>query len=126
MEKFTPEDEALLRSVQQERARLDAEAKADAAALQEKFRPSTSGLSDSGRRAMQGPPPETPTYPPLAQDVKLGLSNIQDMPVEQRREAMAELFRRHGQGLSNNATVEDNRVRVRDHDGFEWLINYGE
>lgn len=54
---LTAEDEALLRWMQEERARLDAEVKADAAALPEKFRPQARTLSDSGQRAMQGQSP---------------------------------------------------------------------
>lgn len=82
-------------------------------------------LSDRGRAAMQGPPPET-YYPPLDPEIKLALSNIQDAPVEQRQQMMADLFRSEGKKLSNNAAVFGDRVVVRDESGFEWLINYKE
>ncbi len=82
-------------------------------------------LSDRGRAAMQGPPPET-YYPPLDPEVKLALSNIRDAPVEQRRQMMADLFRSEGKNLSNNAAVFGDHIVVRDESGFEWLINYKE
>lgn len=82
-------------------------------------------LSDRGRAAMQGPPPET-YYPPLDPEVKLALSNIRDAPVEQRQQMMADLFRSEGKNLSNNAAVFGDHIVVRDESGFEWLINYKE
>ncbi len=83
-------------------------------------------LSDRGRAAMQGLPPETYDYPRLDPEVKLALSNIQDAPVEQRQQMMADLFRSEGKNLSNNAAVFGDHVVVRDESGFEWLINYKE
>lgn len=122
---LTKQDEQLLRDVEAERQRLRQEANADAAKLS---RPEThsdqASLGDSGRRAMQGQPDDN--FPRLSPELKLDLSTIQDMPVEQRPAAMAELFRREGKNLSNNAIVEGDRVRVRDQSGFEWVINYKE
>ncbi|WP_374686464.1 hypothetical protein [Promineifilum sp.] len=72
--------------------------------------------------------PDSSRFAPLAPELKLELSNIQNMPVEQRREAMADLFKREGNTLSQNAGIARNGdgVWVKDASGFVWNIDYKE
>ena len=133
---LTKDEEELLRQVEQERKWLDEQARQDAAKLGQRppyedvnyLHPQAEGgkqaFGEAGRNAMQGVPDTPYDYPPLDPELKLQLSNIQDMPVEQRREAMADLFRREGTKLSRNATAAGDHVLFHDETGFEWLIDY--
>lgn len=115
----TAEDEALLKWLREEPQRQQAEAQADIArwdADQRARRP------EAIQKSMQGPPDDN--YPRLTPDLKLELSNIQEMPLDQRQAAMADLFKREGKTLSNNAIVDGHGVKVKDADGFVWDIRY--
>lgn len=88
------------------------------------------GVNTAGERTFPPPDelPDSSRFAPLAPELKLELSNIQNMPVEQRREAMADLFKREGNTLSQNAGIARNGdgVWVKDASGFVWNIDYKE